>query len=107
MLPGSVALGAGVAIPGVSTDQAACPCPPDRLTSRMPSHGFTVKVVAGSTPQVGAVGAAFAVPLAIVATPKDPIEPVAGGVVDFTVNPASNGASATLSARAPSSDSTG
>ncbi len=99
LLPGSVALGAGVAIPGVSTDQRGVPLPSGSIDiGAFQSHGFTVKVVAGSTPQVGAVGAAFAVPLAIVATPNDPIEPVAGGVVDFTVNPASNGASATLSA---------
>ncbi len=44
-----------------------------------------------------ATDAEFANPLAVIATPINPVEPVAGGVVTFTVNPGPNGAGATLS----------
>ena len=62
------------------------------------SQGFTLTVVAGSTPQAAIIGTAFANPLAVTVAAINPIEPVAGGVVNFTVNPAPDGASASLSA---------
>ncbi len=43
-------------------------------------------------------GTAFANPLGVTVTANNPVEPVAGGVVTYTVNPNSNNASATLSA---------
>ena len=99
LLPGSVALGAGTVIPGISTDQRGLPpsgAIPD--IGAFQSQGFTFSAVAGSTPQRTPTDAAFANPLAVLATAVNPIEPVAGGVVTFTVNPAGNGASASLSA---------
>jgi uncharacterized repeat protein (TIGR01451 family) len=99
LLPGSVALGAGTVIPGISTDQRGLPpsgAIPD--IGAFQSQGFTFSAVAGSTPQRTPTDASFANPLAVIATANNPLEPVAGGVVSFTVNPAGNGASASLSA---------
>ena len=99
LLPGSAAIDTGTAIPGVSTDQRGLP--PSSATpdiGAFQSQGFTLTVVAGSTPQATATGTAFTNPLAVTVTAIDPIEPVAGGIVTFSVNPAQNGASAILSA---------
>jgi hypothetical protein len=62
------------------------------------SQGFTLAPLAGSTPQTTAPGAAFAHPLGVTVTSNDGVLPVAGGTVHFTVNTASDGAAATLSA---------
>jgi uncharacterized repeat protein (TIGR01451 family) len=99
LLPGSAAIGTGTTIPGISTDQRGLsPSGATPDIGAFQSQGFTLSVVAGSTPQGAGTGIAFANPLAVTATPNDPLEPVAGGVVNFSVNPASNGASANLSA---------
>jgi hypothetical protein len=63
------------------------------------SQGFTFTPVNASTPQSAIVGSAFANSLDVIVTANNPVEPVNGGVVNFTATPASNGASATLSAR--------
>ena len=103
LLPGSPALGAGnvaVVPPGISTDQRGQP----RLLNgkvdigAFESQGFTLSVVAGSTPQSAAIGTAFPNPLGVQVTANNPIEPVDGGVVTFVAVPASNGASAIFSA---------
>ncbi len=106
LLPGSPAIHAGKSTP-ITTDQRGFP-----LDSSTPdigafqSQGFTLTVVAGSTPQAGRTGAAFANPLAVTVTADDivdpvkggvPVEPVAGGIVSFALNPAGNGASASIS----------
>jgi hypothetical protein len=62
------------------------------------SQGFTLKPAAGSTPQTATIGATFAHPLAVTVRANNPVEPVEGGVITFTVNPAAHGASAALSA---------
>jgi uncharacterized repeat protein (TIGR01451 family) len=99
LLPGSAAIDTGTTIPGISTDQRGLP-----IVSKIPdigafqSQGFVLSPVAGSTPQAVVTGAEFPNPLALIVTALNPIEPVAGGVVSYTVNPAANGASAGLSA---------
>ncbi|MFI5455528.1 MAG: beta strand repeat-containing protein, partial [Isosphaerales bacterium] len=97
LLPGSPAIGAGIAVNGVTRDQRGVlfGSPPD--IGAFESQGISLKAVAGSTPQSAATGDAFASPLAVTVTANDPLEPVAGGLVTFTVNPASNGSSASLS----------
>jgi hypothetical protein len=97
ILPGSRAIAAGVAINGLTVDQRGVlfASPPD--IGAFQDQGFTVTVVAGSTPQATATGAAFPAPLAVTVTATNN-EPVANGVVTFTVNPAMSGASANLSA---------
>ncbi len=98
LLPGSAAIDAGTTIAGVSTDQRGLPpSSPTPDIGAFQSQGFTFSVVAGSTPQAVPTGAVYTNPLAVIATPINPVEPVAGGVVTFTVNPGPNGASATLS----------
>ncbi len=96
LLPGSPAIGAGAAVSGVTTDQRGEPLdsPPD--IGAFQSQGFTLSVVAGSTPQQTTDGTAFANPLAVVVAANNPVEPVAGGTVTFAAP--SSGASAALSA---------
>ena len=98
LLPGSPAIGAGTVEDGISTDQRGEP-----LDSPVPdigafqSQGFDLTPVTGSTPQSTVIGVAFTNPLAVTVTANNPDEPVAGGVVTFTVIPASSGATANLS----------
>jgi hypothetical protein len=94
LLPGSPAIDAGIAVPGVTTDQRGIPRPqgiaPD--IGAFESRGFTLAIVGGDD-QRAPVGSPFPVPLAVVvASPFG--EPVAGGRVSFT-SPAM-GASADL-----------
>ena len=97
LLPGSPALGAGIAVSGVTTDQRGEPLDtPNPDIGAFQSQGFTLTASAGSTPQSTTVGSAFANPLAVTVTANNPVEPVAGGVLTFTA-PAS-GPSANLSA---------
>ncbi len=100
LLPGSAAIGAGSAISGISTDQRGAPLDTTPDIGAFQNQGFTLTVVTGSTPQVTLPGAAFTNPLGVTVTANNPLYPgpVAGGVVDFSVDPASNGASASLSA---------
>jgi hypothetical protein len=97
LLPGSLAIGKGTAVDGITTDQRGEPLasPPD--IGAFQSQGFTLTEVAGSTPQSAAPGDAFANPLAVTVVANNSVEPVVGGVVTFTVTPAINGASASLS----------
>jgi fibronectin-binding autotransporter adhesin len=102
-LPGSPALGAGSVALAVdpqgnplTTDQRGLP----RITSEtldigaFQSEGFTFTLVPGSTPQTSTIGTAFANPLAVAVTAKNPIEPVNGGFLAIAAGPADNGASA-------------
>jgi uncharacterized repeat protein (TIGR01451 family) len=99
LLPGSAAIGAGTTVSGITTDQRGQPLDaPTPDIGAFQSHGFSLSAVPGSTPQAVVTDTAFTNPLALTITANDPIEPVAGGVVNFTVNPAQNGASASLSA---------
>ena len=97
LLAGSPAIGAGQVVGGIIADQRGEPLdsPPD--IGAFQSQGFTLTPVAGSTPQAAATGVAFANSLAVVVAAKNPVEPVAGGLVKFAVTPASSGASASLS----------
>ncbi len=97
LLPGSAAIGAGIAVSGVTTDQRGEPLhTPNPDFGAFQSQGFTLTPSPGSTVQSTTVGSAFANPLAVTVTANNPVEPVAGGVLTFTA-PAS-GPSANLSA---------
>ncbi|MFI5454074.1 MAG: choice-of-anchor Q domain-containing protein [Isosphaerales bacterium] len=97
LLPGSPAIGAGTAAGGVTADQRGEPLDSSPDIGAFQSQGFTLTAVAGSTPQSAPSGAAFNNPLAVTVTAKNTVEPVAGGIVSFTVTPAANGASTNLS----------
>ncbi len=64
------------------------------------SHGFAFVTAPGNGTQTSPIGTAFA--LTVVVTANDPVEPVDGGVVQFTANPAANGATAIFYDLAPS-----
>jgi hypothetical protein len=87
LLPGSPAVDAGVAVPGVTTDQRGVPRPqgaaPD--IGAFESRGFTLAVVGGGDQQAPP-GTAFPAPL-VVAVSSPFGEPVAGGRVTFTAPP--------------------
>jgi hypothetical protein len=100
LLPGSVALDTGTAASGVTTDERGDPLDVSPDIGAFQSHGFTLVPVAGSTTQSTLPGDLFANPLAVVVTANDPLEPVAGGAVIFTVNPGVAGAAASLSGMA-------
>ncbi len=96
LLPGSPAIGTGIAVSGVSTDQRGVTRPGTGVNiGAFQGQGFILTPVSGSTPQSAAIDTAFANPLAVQVTAKDPLEPVAGGVVAFAAP--SSGATATLS----------
>jgi predicted outer membrane repeat protein len=97
LLPGSPALGTGIAVSGVTTDQRGVKRPGTGVDiGAFQSQGFTLTPVNGSTPQSASIGTAFASALGVKVTAKDPLEPVAGGVIDFAAP--FSGATATLSA---------
>ena len=99
LIPGSPALGAGIAVSGVTTDQRGAPLDsPNADIGAFQSQGFTMTPIAGSTPQSAAISTAFANPLAVTVTANNPVEPVDGGVVSFVAPPLAGGASALLSA---------
>ena len=98
VLPGSPALGAGTAVAGVTSDQRGEPLDSAPDIGAFQSQGFTITPANGSTPQQTTDGIAFADPLAVVVGADNPVEPVAGGVVDFTAP--SSGASASVSTEA-------
>ena len=84
LLPGSPAIGAGIAVSGVTTDQRGEPLDtPDPDIGAFQSQGFTLTAIAGSTPQSSAIGAAFVYPLAVTVTANNPVEPVDGGILTF------------------------
>jgi Bacterial Ig-like domain (group 3)/Right handed beta helix region len=93
LLPGSPAIGAGTAVSGVTTDQRGLPLDsPAPDIGAFQSQGFTLEAVGATT--VGVAPGASVV-LAVTVSAKNPIEPVAGGVVTFGAG-SSDGASATL-----------
>ena len=94
LLPGSPAIGGGTPVPGVTTDQRGQPRTGPIDIGTFQSRGFTIAPVAGSTPQTALVNAAFASPLAVAVMANNPVEPVDGGVVEFALTPAADGASA-------------
>jgi parallel beta-helix repeat protein len=96
LLPGSPAIGAGTTAGAPATDQRGLPRVGPVDIGAFQSQGFTLTLVAGSTPQLASSGAPFANPLAVKVTANNPIEPVDGGVINFAA-PAT-GASAALSA---------
>jgi hypothetical protein len=96
LLPGNPGIGAGIAVAGVTTDQRGVTLPSTGIDiGAFQSQGFTLRPVAGSTPQSTMIRTNFADPLALTVTANDPIEPVAGGDVTFSLP--SNGAFAILS----------
>lgn len=97
LLPGSPAIGIGTGIAGLNIDQRGEPVGSSVDIGAFQSQGFTL-AVKGAASLNTADGTAFASPLAVTVTAKNPLEPVAGGVVSFAVSPNANGASATLSA---------
>jgi hypothetical protein len=106
LLPGSPALGAGKAVPPISTDQRGEPLDtPNPDIGAFQSQGFTLTPAPGSTPQSTTVGTAFANPLAVTLTANNSNEPTGGGIISFTA-PA-QGASATLSATTATIDASG
>ncbi len=108
LLPGSPAIDAGISgttIP--ATDQRGLGRIGVVDIGSFESQGFVFTPVTTSTPQSTLVGTAFADPLAVTVTAKNPGEPVAGGVVSFAVQPAGDGASATLGAVTATIDANG
>jgi fibronectin-binding autotransporter adhesin len=102
LLPGSPAIDAGntsLLPAGLTTDQRGLPRVINSAVDigAVESQGFAVTALAGSTPQTATIGTAFAKPLAVTVTAKNPLEPVNGGVIDFVAHAAKNGASALLS----------
>ncbi len=96
LLPGSFALGNANPANGVSTDQRGEPLDsPNPDIGAFQSQGFTVVAVANGTPQKTPTGVAFANPLGVTVKANNPVEPVTGGIVTFTVP--FSGASAVLS----------
>ena len=95
-MPGSPAIGTGIAVSGVTTDQRGVTRPSTGVDiGAFQSQGFTLTPVSGSTPQSALIDTAFANALAVTVTAKDSLEPVAGGVITFAAP--SSGATATLS----------
>ena len=95
LLPGSPAINAGTNGPGIpTTDQRGLGRVGAVDIGAFESQGFTLTVVAGSSPQTSNIGTPFANPLAVTVTANNPVEPVNGGVVSFVANAAANGATA-------------
>ena len=84
LLPGSPAIGKGIAVRGVKTDQRGVARPSGSIDiGAFQDRGFTITAVAGSSPQSTLINTAFANPLAvIVSSPYG--NPVAGGVITFS-----------------------
>ena len=93
LLPGSPAIDAGVPVAGLTTDQRGLGRVGAVDIGSFESQGFTLKLVAGSTPQTSQIGTSFANPLAVIVTANNAVEPVNGGVINFA-NTVANGAAA-------------
>jgi hypothetical protein len=88
VLPGSRAIGGGVSVPGVTTDQRGLPRGGGSTDiGAFESSGFTMAVVRGNN-QAARVNTAFVSPLTVKVSSINPVEPVQGGVVGF-IAPAS------------------
>jgi predicted outer membrane repeat protein len=99
LLPGSPALEDGANMTGLATDQRGEPFTVSVDIGAFQSQGFFVTAAPGSTPQSAPTGETFAEPLAVTIEASNPVEPVIGGFVTFTVAPEANGgAAADLSA---------
>jgi parallel beta-helix repeat protein len=97
LLPGSPAIDAGASGAGIpATDQRGLTAFGGVDIGAFESQGFTLKLVAGSTPQSANIGTSFAKPLAVSVVANNSVEPVNGGVVIFAANPAANGATAII-----------
>jgi predicted outer membrane repeat protein len=106
LLPGSPAIGTGIAVSGVTTDQRGVTRPGTGVDiGAFQSRGFTLTPVSGSTPQTALIDTAFANALGVKVTAKDSAEPVVGGVIAFTAP--SSGATAALSAATATIGSSG
>ncbi|MFO0957351.1 MAG: choice-of-anchor Q domain-containing protein [Isosphaeraceae bacterium] len=97
ILPGSPAIGGGAVNGAPTTDQRGLPRNGKIDVGAFQSQGFTIAPAPGSNPQSTPINTAFPKPVAAAVTAKNPIEPVDGGIVQFSVTPV-GGASATLSA---------
>jgi hypothetical protein len=98
LLPGSPALGAGTPINGLVTDQRGEPLDLPVDIGAFQSQGFVIRADPGTTPQSAPTGEAFANSLSVTVAARNPTEPVAGGIVSFTINRSATGAAAELSA---------
>ncbi len=100
LLPGSAAIGAGIAVSGLTTDQRGLP----RIVGGVvdigafESSGFSLAITSGND-QSTSVGIAFPNALQVTVTPKNAGDPVNGGIVTFT--PPASGPGATLTPSAP------
>jgi Right handed beta helix region len=95
LLPGSPAIDAGnSSLESGTLDQRGMSYAGTVDIGAFESQGFTLTPVAGSTPQTTLAGNSFANPLGVTVAANNPVEPVNGGLINFTV-PLS-GPSATL-----------
>ena len=86
LLPGSPAIDAGSnALAIGTTDQRGEPYVGTVDIGAFESQGFTLAPVTGSTPQTAVTGNSFANPLGVTVTANNPVEPVNGGLINFTV----------------------
>jgi hypothetical protein len=97
LLPGSPAIGGGTSAGAPTLDQRGEPRSGHVDIGAFQSQGFSLTPVAGSSSQLTPINQPFPNPLAFTVKANNPIEPVDGGVVTFSVLPA-GGASASLSA---------
>jgi hypothetical protein len=83
LLPDSPAIGRGVAVAGVTTDQRGVARPLNSIDiGAFQNRGFTIAIVAGGSPQSAILNQAFANPLTVlVASPFG--DPVVGGEVTY------------------------
>ena len=94
LLPGNPAIGAGIRIPGVTTDQRGISLPTTPDVGASQDQGYVITIDANSTPQSAVTGDTFANPLTVTVTANASIEPVVGGTVTFTAP--SSGPSASI-----------
>ena len=106
VLLGSPSIGGGTLVSGITSDERGEPLDsPNPDIGAFQSHGFSVTLVAGSTPQSTTDESEFPNPLAVKVTANNSADPVAGGVVVFAAP--SGGASAQLFATAATVGSNG
>jgi hypothetical protein len=96
LLPGSPALGRGITETTAATDQrgVARPIGTPSDVGAFQSRGFSLTTSGDN--QSAPINTAFASSLQVTVSANDPGVPVAGGVVTFTANSATNGAGAVL-----------
>jgi trimeric autotransporter adhesin len=106
LLPGSAAIGAGMAASGVITDQRGAPRPASGAVDigSFQDEGYTVAVSSGSS-QTTLVNQPFSAPLVALVTENFAGAPLPGATIDFSAP--SSGASATLSANSAVTNASG